>query len=214
MLTHTDIWRAVDLLAHQNDLTASALARLAGLDPTTFNKSKRTGVDGKPRWPSTESIAKLLGALDVEFTSFARLCHSERGATDLAGYGKDVRLITFEDAQKPESFDKHGHLQREMRDMIRLPGFLDPHMFALQISNNSYAPLLRVGDRVIVAPSANLRRADRVVVKTSTHDILIGTLAHMSANRVDINLLTPEASLRQMPLNDIGWISRIIWISQ
>ena len=214
MLTHTDIWRAIDLLAAQNGLTASALARLAGLDPTTFNKSKRSGVDGKPRWPSTESIAKLLGALDVDFTNFAHLCHSETLETDLGGHGKDISLISLTEASALESFDEQGHLQGGKWDIIRFPGLQDKHMFALQIAGNTYAPYLRDGDRVIVAPSANLRRGDRVVVKTSAQNIFVATLAHMSANRVDVNLLTPEARLLQTPLEEINWISRIIWTSQ
>ena len=41
MLTHAQIWTAIDRLAARADLSASGLARRAGLDPTTFNKSKR-----------------------------------------------------------------------------------------------------------------------------------------------------------------------------
>ena len=41
MLTHAQIWSAIDRLAARAGLTASGLARRAGLDPTTFNKSKR-----------------------------------------------------------------------------------------------------------------------------------------------------------------------------
>ena len=54
MLTHAQIWSGIDRLAHRAGLTPSGLARRAGLDPTTFNPSKRTSADGaKPRWPST-----------------------------------------------------------------------------------------------------------------------------------------------------------------
>ena len=59
-MQHSQIWRAIDALAERRGMTASGLARAAGLDPTTFNKSKRQGVDGKPRWPSTESVARAL----------------------------------------------------------------------------------------------------------------------------------------------------------
>ena len=62
MLTHADIWNAVDRLAARAGLSASALARKAGLDPTTFNKSKRVTPQGRPRWPSTESLAKIIDA--------------------------------------------------------------------------------------------------------------------------------------------------------
>ena len=53
MLTHAQIWSGIDRLAHRAGLTPSGLARRAGLDPTTFNPSKRFSRDGeKPRWPS------------------------------------------------------------------------------------------------------------------------------------------------------------------
>ena len=62
MLTHDQIWNALDRLAERAGLSASALAKRAGLDPTTFNKSKRITPDGRERWPSTESVAKALAA--------------------------------------------------------------------------------------------------------------------------------------------------------
>ena len=49
MLTHPQIWRAIDALAARNGMSPSGLARLAGLDPTTFNKSKRGSANGKLR---------------------------------------------------------------------------------------------------------------------------------------------------------------------
>ncbi len=73
MLRHADIWRGIGKLARDNGLTPSGLARRAGLDPTTFNKSKRHNRDGKPRWPSTESIAKILAATDCTLAGFAAL---------------------------------------------------------------------------------------------------------------------------------------------
>ena len=70
MLTHKAIWRGIDLLAAKNRLSASGLAKRAGLDPTTFNKSKRTTKQGKPRWPSTESLSKILDATRTTMGEF------------------------------------------------------------------------------------------------------------------------------------------------
>ena len=53
MLSHDKIWAAIDRLAERHQLTPSGLARRAGLDPTSFNKSKRIASDGRMRWPST-----------------------------------------------------------------------------------------------------------------------------------------------------------------
>ena len=46
MLTHKQIWRAIDALAAENGMSASGLAKRSGLDPTTFNRSKRRTPDG------------------------------------------------------------------------------------------------------------------------------------------------------------------------
>ena len=62
MLSHDKVWAAIDALAARNALSASGLAKRAGLDSTAFNKSKRQSADGRPRWPSTESLAKILDA--------------------------------------------------------------------------------------------------------------------------------------------------------
>src|SRR3954453_21649847 len=72
-MTHDDIWRALDALAAEHGLSASGLARKAGLDATAFNPSKRIGADGRSRWPSTESVAKVLGATGTGFAEFAPL---------------------------------------------------------------------------------------------------------------------------------------------
>src|SRR5690606_7946368 len=71
--THDWIWQAIDALAARHGLTPSALAKLAGLDPTTFNMSKRFSPEGRPRWPSTESIAKVLEATGTPLDEFASL---------------------------------------------------------------------------------------------------------------------------------------------
>src|SRR5204863_5137557 len=73
MLTHPQIWRAIDALASRHDMSPSGLARLAGLDPTTFNKSKRGTANGKLRWPSTESLAKILAATEESLDEFVAL---------------------------------------------------------------------------------------------------------------------------------------------
>ena len=70
MFTHSEIWNAVDRLAQDNGYSPSGLAKKAGLDPTTFNKSKRVSPDGKPRWPSTESISKILTVTNTKLSDF------------------------------------------------------------------------------------------------------------------------------------------------
>jgi len=73
MLNHNDIWTAIDRLAASKGYSPSGLAKKAGLDPTSFNKSKRISPDGKARWPSTESISKILNATDSTMSDLVSL---------------------------------------------------------------------------------------------------------------------------------------------
>jgi len=41
MLQHGDVWRGIDRLAAKHGLSASGLARRAGLDPTAFQSIER-----------------------------------------------------------------------------------------------------------------------------------------------------------------------------
>ena len=70
MLSHSAIWDAIDPAARRHGLTPSGLAKVAGLDPTALNPSKRMSKDGRGRWPSTESLAKILEATGESFNDF------------------------------------------------------------------------------------------------------------------------------------------------
>jgi len=69
-LRSTDVWAGIDQIAMERGLSTSGLALAAGLDPTTFNKSKRV-LGGHERWPSSSSIARVLDVMDVSLVEFA-----------------------------------------------------------------------------------------------------------------------------------------------
>ena len=71
-MTHESIWKAIEDFANEHNMSCSGLAKTSGLDATTFNKSKRWSKDGKPRWPSTHSLAKVLSALGTNMDDFAK----------------------------------------------------------------------------------------------------------------------------------------------
>src|SRR5881409_612418 len=104
MLTHGQVWAALDRLAERAGLSPSGLARRAGLDPTTFNKSKRVTADGRTRWPSTESVAKALAATGTTMETFLRLIE-ETGRTAIK---KTVPLIGLSQAANDGLFDESG----------------------------------------------------------------------------------------------------------
>ncbi len=214
MLTHNDIWQALDKLAYSHNISPSAMARMAGLDPTIFNKSKRFSPDGKPRWPSSESIAKVLSALGVGFSDFATLAEQN---DNLSSSGIGVPLIFLHEAEEESFLDSKGRILLGKRDAIKIPGVSDQNIFALQISGNDYKPILRDGDRIIISPAANIRRGDRVLIKPKKLNMILAELDSISAARIGFfDLKNGQAQNKQktMSLPEIKWVSRIVWISQ
>ncbi|MGD0025112.1 MAG: helix-turn-helix transcriptional regulator, partial [Xanthobacteraceae bacterium] len=161
MLTHAQVWSAIDRLAARAGLSASGLARRAGLDPTTFNKSKRITPQGRARWPSTESIAKALAATGTPFGTFVGLIEPSGGAAARA-----VPLLGFAEAGAGGYFDDGGFPAGEGWDEIAFPALNDEHAYALEVSGQSMEPAYRDGDMIVVSPAAPIRRGDRVVVRT------------------------------------------------
>lgn len=208
MLSHAHIWRALDTLAERLGLSASALARRAGLDATTFNRSKREAPDGRPRWPSTESIAKVLAATGTSLDEFMALM-------DGAGSGRRaIPLIGFAQAGEGGFFDDAGFPVGGAWDEIAFPNVGDEHAYALEISGDSMLPLYRDGDVVVVSPSAPIRRGDRVVVKTREGEVLAKELKRQTAKTVELRSLNPEHPDRLLQDGEIAWIARVLWASQ
>src|SRR5271169_291686 len=134
-LTHGQIWSALDRLAERNDLSASGLARRAGLDPTTFNKSKRVTPDGRERWPSTESVAKALAATNSSIDTFVQLIGDSPRTV------QSVPLLGFAQAGSSGYFDDGGLPTGKGWDEVALPAVNDEHAYALEISGDAMKPV-------------------------------------------------------------------------
>ena len=210
MLAHGQIWAAIDALAVKHGLSASGLARKSGLDPTTFNRSKRIAVDGRPRWPSTESIAKALDATGASLDSFMTLLTDGQPS----GARSTVPLIGLAQAGEGGYFDDGGFPVGQGWDEIGFPDVDHDHAYALEIAGDSMAPVFRDGGIVLVAPGAPVRRGDRVVVKTVEGEVLAKELARRTAKQVELRSLNPEHPDRTLPAGQVAWIARIVWASQ
>jgi phage repressor protein C with HTH and peptisase S24 domain len=208
MLTHNQIWNALDRLAQRNKLTASGLAKKAGLDPTTFNKSKRITPEGRPRWPSTESVAKAL-ATSTKVETFMSLL-SDSGKATIT----NVPLIGFAEAGAGGYFDDGGFPVGKGWEEISFPSVTDEHAYALEISGDSMKPAYRKGDIIIVSPAAPVRKGDRVVVKTRGGEVMVKELRRKSTKSVELKSLNTEHRDRTLAMADIDWIARIMWASQ
>jgi phage repressor protein C with HTH and peptisase S24 domain len=209
MLTHAQIWTALDRLAARAGLSPSGLAKRAGLDPTTFNRSKRITPDGRARWPSTESVAKALAATGTPVDTFVDLIvDSSRTPTHA------VPVIGFAEAGAGGYFDDGGFPVGKGWDEIPFPAVNDEHAYALEISGESMLPAYRDGDVIIVSPSAPIRRGDRVVVKTKDGEVMAKELKRRTAKTVELKSINAEHAERVLPIGDVLWIARIVWASQ
>ena len=220
MLTHHQIWTALDRLAEQAGLSPSALAKRSGLDPTTFNKSKRITSDGRERWPSTESVAKALAATGVTMDTFVQLIEdSARGSLEAcdripARGSRTVPLLGFAEAGAGGYFDDGGFPTGTGWDEAGLPSVNDDHAYALEISGDSMKPAFRDGDVIIVSPAAPIRRNDRVVVKTRDGEVMVKELKRRTTKTIELRSVNPDHADRTLASGDIEWIARILWASQ
>ena len=211
MLTHHQVWRAIDALADRHNLSASGLAKIAGLDPTTFNKSKRETPDGKLRWPSTESLSKVLQATGSTLEQSVALV--ENGVRSRVSI-RLVPLIGLAQAGNAGYFDDAGFPAGAGWEEIAFPELGDPHAYALEINGESMLPVYRDGDRIIVSPQASTRRGDRVVVKTADGEVMAKLLHRITMRRIELQSFNPQFEDRVIELTDVAFIHRIIWASQ
>jgi len=208
MLSHSQIWHAIDGLAARHGLSPSGLARQAGLDPTTFNKSKR-GAGAKLRWPSTESLSKVLAATGSSLDEFIAL------VTDQAAIKtRLVPLIGMAQAGMSGFFDDAGFPAGSGWEDIAFPEIADPNCYALEIAGESMLPVYRDGDRILVSPSGSLRRGDRVVAKTRAGEVMAKQLGRMTAQRIELKSFNPAFEDRHFALGDLAFLHRIVWASQ
>ena len=213
-MKHDDIWRALDTLAAENGLSVSGLARRSGLDPTTFNPSKRRMSDGRARWPSTESLAKVLNATGATLEAFTALVSGARALSSARPGPRRVPLIGLAQAGSEGFFDDGGFPVGGGWDEASLPEIGDINAYALEISGDSMEPVFRDGDMVVISPAAPIRRGDRVVVRTNAGEVMAKKLTRRSARRVELRSLNPAHPYRSFDLTEMAWMHRIVWASQ
>jgi phage repressor protein C with HTH and peptisase S24 domain len=211
MFSHKQVWAAIDTIAERYGFSASGLAKKSGLDPTSFNPSKRNGPDGRPRWPTTESIANLLEAAGATVEEFSDLLSGRKGQPPKL---KQIPLLGLARAGKGGFFDDSGFPQGNGWDEIDVPGVTDNTAYALEITGDSMLPVYREGDTIIVSPSATVRKGDRVVVKTTDGQVMAKVMQRQTAKNVELASFNAAHDTKTLDMKDVDWMARIIWASQ
>ena len=208
ILTHSQVWTALDRLAERAGMSPSGLAKRSGLDPTTFNKSKRITAEGRERWPSTESVSKALAATNSSIDTFVQLIGD--GARSL----QSVPLLGLAEAGSGGHFDESGFPAGRGWDEVALPQASDEHAYALEISGDSMKPAYRDGDIIVVSPGTPIRRGDRVVLKTADGEVMVKELKRRTSRALELQSLNPAHADRTLDADEVAWIARIVWASQ
>jgi phage repressor protein C with HTH and peptisase S24 domain len=213
MLTHAQLWTALDRLAARAGLSPSGLAKAAGLDPTSFNKSKRITPAGRARWPSTESVAKALTATQTSVDVFVQLigetAHTIAQTLPLIGFA-----ATGNPAERSGAFDDAGIPVGKGWDEIAFPGVDDENAYAIEVGGNSLEHVYRDGTVLIVSPNASIRRGDRIVVKTKDGKVTVNELKRRTSKLIELRSLSPIPAERTVQLRDVLWMQRVVWASQ
>ncbi len=211
MFSHKQVWAAIDTIAERYGLSASGLAKKSGLDPTSFNPSKRNGPDGRPRWPTTESVANLLNASGASVEEFTDLLTGRKGQPPKR---KQLPLLGFAQAGKGGFFDDSGFPVGNGWEEIEVPGVTDATAYALEITGDSMLPVYREGDTIIVSPGATVRKGDRVVVKTADGQVMAKVMQRQTAKTVELASFNTAHVTKTFDMKDVDWVARIIWASQ
>ena len=212
MLSHKDVWHGIDQLAARSGYSASGLARRAGLDPTTFNKSKRITGEGKPRWPSTESVAKILAATKTSMAEFVGLMYGQPGVLTIGG--PRLRSLAWSRLSKEDVLDPAGFPQGDAWEEIEIPLTDDRQAYVIELDEDIAPPAFRRGDLLVVSPSSSVRRGDRVVLRTRQGPVEIGILTRRTAQRLTLANVLGSGPEHGVATGDIAWLGRIVWVSQ
>lgn len=195
---HARLWAAIDAIAARHGLSPSGLARRAGLDATAFNKSKRLTTDGRPRWPSTESIDKILAATGCDLVELVHLI--------------DARALRRrDDLRRPEGL------------AVGYPGFHDDGggdraggatgRLSLEVADHGMLPIYRKGDVLIVSPDAVVEPGDRVVLRIDQG--ALEARIYLGRESTGFALAALTGGDRHVVADDrVSGFARILWASQ
>ena len=204
MLTHQQVWAAIEALAERHGMTASGLARRSGLDPTTFNRSKRVGNDGRQRWPSTESVAKILEATNVSLDEFLALLRQTSGE-ETGGFEEPAQAAYGGDAVTCVEVDWSA---------MDFPGAPRAALIMLEVGDDTMLPTYKPGGRLVARKSGKVSAGDRIAVATLTGALLVRDVARKARGRLFLqgwNAAQPDHVLDEA---EIDWTAKVLWASQ
>ena len=203
---HASIWTGIEQVAIRYQLSLAKLAQIAGLNPTAFNSSKRIAPNGRPRWPSTESVSRALEAVGCSFVDFAIMVES------LGQIQPQLPTLGLSEIDLEESFLDNG---KPIKNRWRSEPFVatnDPDSYALLIDSDLKAGVLKRGTRLIVSPAASVKPGNLVLIAFTGGLFRFGTVKKQTVHRMEVQSVNEDSRIEEYLLPDIVWYSRITMI--
>ncbi len=203
-MQYEQIWDAIDKLAKQNGLSLSGLAKKSGLDPTIFNKSKRLRHDGKKRWPSLESLNKILTTCHTDFADFYLLAENKP-----IRQPRTLPYIVLSSLSQPD-FDR---FDTTVWEKIDSPCFSE-NTYLVNLDSRSYEPLYNFGSTLVLEKRSEIRQKDRILILLKNGDVMIKEFLYRADNKITVCSLLKPARISDLNISDIRLLNRIVWASQ
>lgn len=204
-LTHKDLFRAFEVLARDHNLSVSGMAVMAGLDATALNPSKRINQrNGRPAWPSTETLFKIVNALHCNLFDFAASIQPETRRAAL------IPSCSYSQVMNSRMFGKYDDIQLDKWDVGQFYLADDERAYALAMTTDRYEPLFRQGATLVISPSEKCTRDDRVIIYTK-NKISIGLLGDNTNAKVTIGEVGRANTAAVILKRDIVRMHKIIW---
>jgi phage repressor protein C with HTH and peptisase S24 domain len=211
-MRHEDVWRALDTLAAENGLSPSGLARAAGLDPTAFNRSKRATPHGRLRWPSTESLSRVLAATGASLENFTALVGGARALASLRPPGRGLERAGTARRLPQVAFSAllQGGDVAESGEETALPLQAEPGSYAIRLDTAAFEPVLREGGLLIASPETPVQAGDRVVLHRHPDMVLAGIVGAIRPDGIDIDGFGCTGIVA-LHADSVRWMHRISW---
>ena len=110
--------------------------------------------------------------------------------------------------------DAAGFPQGERWEEMEVPITDDRQAYVIELDQDVVPPVYRSGDMLVVSPSSSIRRGIACWSAGATVRIDIGILLRRTAQRVAWPTFPGEPGDRGLPVADIAWMARVIWVSQ
>lgn len=203
-MKHEIIWEAVDNLAKKNGLSPSGMAKKAGLDPTIFNKSKRILKDGRKRWPSMQSINKLLSLFDISLEEFyGRRAGPQNLYSPIATYSKiNLNLVLSNQGLDFSSWNKMDFNENSAET------------YSLELDTNRFEPIYKYGSIIIITTNSQIRRGDRVIIINRFKEINLYEFLSQKNDSIEVVNLNKMDNIEILKNDDVRLLHRILWASQ